>query len=526
MHQSRSSAIWGLFLANLAALWWARGDALMGFELYGPSAGVLWFHESGFWGALGRFRDAILAQRVSGPSSGARTVLYGYLPGLLSTAMPWLYWSNVVVLALCLLSIAITARRLAIPTATLVACLMASPAFTALAIVGFPWAASPLVTFSLSLATVLRPANSRLAPLVDLLAFAGITVIAFNSYQSGQIFFIVPVIAAATLPGAPWPRRVAWAAAGLVVWRLMATNMTMSTVAALAAVPREPLAFVQGMGFALWRYVGDWYLDDPALGIAGVLAACIMGRQRWFWLGLLGAAALLSALSVFQFPGAPLLAPRRIVPFVFLAAVVVAAALHRSDLGRATRRALLLLVALGIVDTTRHTVAFVLADKPVTKRNYNIDRVYSLPYCWSGLDMQIWRDRIQDARRLRTEIASGPAVHLFWYDFSVEAEDSVNAQLLPARLLLPLGYERFVRQTIFFGKQADTMEPIRFPMRPVETAPATIRSTPLPFFVHVKEPEWSAAEVQATFFAGATLTPVDLGLFGFRSFRVDALPGP
>jgi hypothetical protein len=76
-------------------------------------------------------------------------------------------------------------------------------------IVGFPWSSSPLVTFGLSLTTVLRPARGRLDAIWDLLAFAGITAVAFNSYQSGQIFFIVPLVAAVTLPDVSWSRRLA-----------------------------------------------------------------------------------------------------------------------------------------------------------------------------------------------------------------------------------------------------------------------------------------------------------------------------
>jgi hypothetical protein len=519
-----AAAVWGLFAANLVVLWRARGDAVTGFELFGPSAGVLWVHESGFSGALHRFADAIRAQRFSGASTGARTFLYGLLPGLLTSAAPWLYWSNVEVLVLCLLSLLWTGRRLRIPVFLLAACCLASPALTAMTIVGFPWSSSPLVTFGLSLTTVLRPARGRLDAIWDLLAFAGITAVAFNSYQSGQMFFIVPLVAAVTLPDVSWSRRLAWLLAAGAVWYLMAINMTGSSVAALAAVPREPVAFAQGMLLVVRRYLIDWYLDGPALGVAAVLACLFLRRHRWFWTLLLGGVFVLCGLGVFQFPGAPLLAPRRFVPFVFVAAIAVATALVAPGLGGWRRLALALLVAVGIADTTRYTVAFALAEKPVTKRDYNVDRVYSLPFCWSGLDMQIWRDRIQDARRLRAAIEAGPETHLFWYDFSVEAEDGVNPQLLPARLLLPLGYERFTRQTVFFGKQADTLEPIRFPIRPLTEVGATVRGTPVPFYVHVKEPEWSAADIQATVFAGATVTPVDLGLFGFRSFRVDAMP--
>jgi hypothetical protein len=101
-------------------------------------------------------------------------------------------------------------------------------------------------------------------------------------------------------------------------------------------VPREPVAFAQGMLLVVRRYLIDWYLDGPALGVAAVLACLFLRRHRWFWTLLLGGVFVLCGLSVFQFPGAPLLAPRRLVPFVFVAAIAVATALVAPGLGGST----------------------------------------------------------------------------------------------------------------------------------------------------------------------------------------------
>ena len=49
-----------------------------------------------------------------------------------------------------------------------------------------------------------------------------------------------------------------------------------------------------------------------------------------------------------------------------------------------------------------------------------------------------------------------------------------------------------------------------------------MRRTRVPFFVHVREPEYSGAAVLAKYLNRARVTPVDLGLRGFQSYRVDA----
>ena len=108
--------------------------------------------------------------------------------------------------------------------------------------------------------------------LLDLVVFAAVTAVAFNGYESGKSFFVVPAVAALTLRDVPLVRRVVWLACALAVaWivRSLAPG-TMNT--ALAAVPHEPLAFAAGIARLLHAYFVDWYIDFPALLVAALQA--------------------------------------------------------------------------------------------------------------------------------------------------------------------------------------------------------------------------------------------------------------
>src|SRR5215470_8776930 len=67
-----------------------------------------------------------------------------------------------------------------------------------------------------------------------------------------------------------------------------------------------------------------------------------------------------------------------------------------------------------------------------------------------------------------------------------------------------------------------------FPVKPLAEATPVFSTLRPPFFVHVREPEHSAASVVAKYLNNAVVSSVDLGLLSFKSFRVDAyaLPGP
>jgi hypothetical protein len=523
--------VYAVAIGNIVVLWLARGVYVCGLDLFGATAGVIALNEQGFSGAVHHFTQALLSQRGRPVSTGDETFLFGLVPGLLNSVAPWLLWSHFLGFVLFVASAAWAARRLRLPRVLVCACIVASPALTSFAIVGFPFLASAAVPFALALGYVFPESQKRagiIAVARDVVVFGLITFVAFNGYQGGQVFFVVPAIAALTLPQLGWTRRLSWlAGSGVIAW-LVYTNQASPTLAALDAVPHDPLAaVVEGAQRVAQRYLVDWYIDFPALLCAAVISLFVLRRHRLFWVFLLGALFFLCSLSAFQFNGA-LLGPRRFMPFLFVASLAVATALSERSSGRRARTVIAVLIATGLAYTSYRTVAFATEKKSDELRDYNQSRVYSLPYAYSGVDMQIWRDRIHDARIMVDALRQGNETHVFFYGFSVLAEDGVNPQVFISRLLLPLGYRRFRDRTVFFDHQDHNLIHLPFSVLPVATVPAVMPRVPTPFYLHVKEPEYSAASIVAKYLNRARVTPVDLGLTEFRSYRVDAFeaPGP
>src|SRR5262249_30229329 len=115
-------------------------------------------------------------------------------------------------------------------------------------------------------------------------------------------------------------------------------------------------------------------------------------------------------------------------------------------------------------------------------------------------------------------IRSGTEPHVFFYGFSLPGEDTVNPQLLPARILLPLGWPTFSSRIRFFDHERFLYFP--WPIRPLTDVQATLASLPVPFYGHAAK-EHSLPSITARYLNGSQVTPVDLGLTNFSSVRVD-----
>lgn len=528
--RSRALAVYALAALNIGALWAKRGPYLPGWDLFGATFGVLALNEAdSFRDALGRVTAAFLAQRERLVFTGGESYVHGLLPGLLNEASPSLVWGNVVCLALVVLILAWLARRLPCRLDILWACMVASPALVSQSIVGLPHLSSTAIPFGLAIGHCLTEARSprplRRAALADLAVFAGITFYAFNGYESGKTFWVIPIVAALTLPDVALPRRILWGVLALAIARLTYETRAMTTVTALSAVPRDPWAFLDGIARIPQRYLVDWWIDFPALPFAALFALVLLRRHRLFWAATLLVAAGLVSLSAFQFEGG-FLAPHRFLLLIFLCALVVAIALSEDRPAGALSRVVVGLLAVGALYTTWTTIRFVGEPRTYARRNYNNERVYPLPYNRSGFENHLWLDRVHDAATAVDLIEGGDERHLFLYGFSVVGEDGVNPQLFVSRILLPLGYDRFVERVAFFDYEDEMF--FQFPIRPVGDFPDALAETPTPFLLHVREPEYSGASVVARLLNRATVTPVDVGLIGFQSYRVSAYaaPGP
>jgi hypothetical protein len=522
-------AIYGLVAANLAALWWARGPFVCGWDLFGATYGVLALEEEGLAGGVARIARAVLRQRERPVFTGGESLIYGLVPGLLGTAWPWLLWTHLLNLTLFVAISGWLIRRLPVDAPVYWAAFLASPALVSQSMVGLPDLASNAIPYGLAILWVLSPRQPARHPLagagLDVVVFALLAAVAFNGYESGKTFFVVPLLAALTVPRVPLLRRVSWLACAVAVAWLVASQRAMTTAAALAAVPREPAAFLRGLLKAARTYLVDWSIDFPALAVAALVSLPFLRAHRCFWSALVVAALGLVSLNAFQFDGA-FLVPHRFLLLGVVSLLVVGRLL--SERPRRGRPAAVVagLLAAGGLYTTAVTVRFATEPRSNDRRDWQVQKTFALPYNHARLDAHLWRDRIADAAHVVERVRAGHEPHVFFYGFSVGGEDSVNPQLFVSRVLLALGWDAFTARTRFFDHGNHMYFP--FPIRPLGEVRAALAALPPPFFVHVREPEHDAASIVAAHLNRARVTPVDLGLRSFTSLRVDefAPPGP
>jgi hypothetical protein len=515
-------AIYALAAGNVLVLWMVRGPFVDGWDLLGASFGALTFSQNGFVEGMRVIAGTLLGQRTRPVFTGGESLIYGAIPGLLNTYLaPWLLWSHLLNLVLFVLISIWIVRSLGLKPHLYWACVAASPALTSLSIVGLPDLPSTAIPFSLAIGWVLsRRQEHRHAlggALLDLLVFAGITVIAFNGYESGKSFFVVPVIAAVTVGRIPLLRRVTWLGCATFAAWLVHSQAPGTMVAALDAIPHDPVAFSRGVLSALRAYFLDTYIDFPALAIAALATLPLLRERRLFWTILYAAAAGLVSLNVFYLDGA-FLVPHRFLLLGFVAALIVSVGLSQS-LPRGAVVAVGGLVAAGIAFNTYTTTVFARHPPGEASSNWNADRTYPLPYNRAKLDAHIWRDRLRDARTIVALAKRGTEGHVFFYGFSVGGEDTVNPQVLPARILLPLGLPDFTARVRFFDHKPYMY--LEFPIAPLSAVGDQLARVPTPFYVYVREPEYSADSLIAKYFNGSQIHPVDLGLSTLKAFRVD-----
>jgi len=521
-------AVVALAVGNLAALWVKRGHFVGGWELFGPTFGILALNEGSFTDALRTIATSYLTQRQRLGYTGAESFVYTLIPGGLDSVAPWLLWSQLLTLALMVAFSWWLARRLAIRPTVLVATALSSAALTSYVIVGYPYLPSTAIPYGLAIVWVLsdrrRSEHPAWGATLDVLAFAAITVIAYDGYEIGKTFFVVPFVAAFTVPGVSVVRRATWLVLAIGLAGLGVAMRPMSSLAALDAVPHD-LSYLTGLLAIAKRYFVDWYVDFPAIGVAAVLAVLGLRERRAFWVALLVVSTGVLTLSAFQFEG-KFIIPQRFLLFACLAAVVTSLYLSR-DAERGWRTTLVvLLIAIGIAHTSFVTVHFLQEQPTSTHRDYNVDPVYALPYQRARLDWHVWRDRVHDAEIVSRMLRDGSEAHVFFYGFSVVGEDPVNPQVFPSRILVNVGWKRFDRLVRFFDHASHMW--FQFPIASMSDVDETLSRLTPPFYVHVKEPEHSAADLIARHLNRATVAPVDLGLEMLTSYEVTDYepPGP
>src|SRR5262245_51090983 len=311
-----SVMVLAVFVANVATLWMARGEFACGWDTVGASFGVQALNQGSFLDGVRIIGTAIRNQRGRPVFTGGESFLFGFLPGMLDNLWPWVLWGDLVAFMLFVGVSAWLVRRLGGRWWIFAGCVVASPALTSESIVGYPYLASNALAYGLAIGWVLssRPRGPVLGGLLDIVVFAAIAAIAFQSYESAKTFFIVPVIAALTKKEVPVWRRLLWMGCGAAIAWLVHDLPAGTTMGARDSIPHDPVTLARGVMAAPPTSCFGTSLDLPALAIAAVVALPFLRRDRLFWTVLYVAVGGLASLSIFDLGGAYLVPHRFLFP--------------------------------------------------------------------------------------------------------------------------------------------------------------------------------------------------------------------
>ncbi len=207
-----------LLLANLLFLWLSRGHYVAGWELLGVADGKRLVDGLGL---LEGFHGAREAAREVTYWNATDSLLFGYLPGIAASYLPWLYWGHLYLFLAVVFFSWLFCRQFGIRPVVFVSVVLASPALLTYSIVAYPYM-SGIFSHILALVWVFgtRNASGRFLLFVsDLIVVALLVLASFHLYEVAQAFFIVFVCAAITLSDVGRVRRVWWLILSVAAWK-------------------------------------------------------------------------------------------------------------------------------------------------------------------------------------------------------------------------------------------------------------------------------------------------------------------
>jgi hypothetical protein len=447
---------WGLVVRVVA-----RGPNVAGWDLVAPVEGH-------FLASTRTVGDAIVETfrqtRHYWLPFPAYSVPFALVPGYLTLAWPWPYWTHVVVPIAFVISLALLGRAAGLRWRdrwVLILGWGASPMLMSYALVGMPWA-SGILPHAIALVAVMAPATHGPASvLLSLLAIE----IAWHCYDVGKLVGVVLVAAAMLRTGVrPW-LRAAWLAIG--TWSLAETLLIHPTTN-VRAFGGERLAVDAG---AVWegvlhlgRALASFDLDLPSLLVLGLVALAVMRRDRLF----VGALLLAQLAVVFvlaiptEGPTSNALRPRRLILLEGYCLLALACAVR--DLGTRGRTAIA--AALLLANVWQHRVAAEWLRRP------HGAIYWPLPYTQSAEGIGLVSPATaRYAAQILRDVDEGRHV-LLAYNLGCYPENMTNPEGLIERVYLALGHARFVRAISVFGSNSCRYSCL--PIRPLEDLPAVL----------------------------------------------------
>ncbi|MFI5183812.1 MAG: hypothetical protein ACHQNV_05405 [Vicinamibacteria bacterium] len=428
-----------------------RGDDYAGWDLLGPAYGLYMLSTLPFFTALRQLAHAVVD---FGFWNHTNSLLFTFIPGVLTQLWPWEYWGHLVNFVLVVATFRVIQKVARLPgdqTWLLALAWASSPALLSFAVSGYPYATG-FLPHALALLVVTRPRLQE-RPLATLLACLGILALSWNVYESGKTFFVVLVLASILERSAPSRVRAVWIFVALLQVAFISVDRGRNV--ALVVSHLSPTGPLRTAGHLLPRFLGT-HLDLPILVPLGVLALLVSGRYR----------ALVTGCLAFQVAAVVLLAdmsggdlfPRRYLTITYYAIVAVAVAW--THVLPASRLPFRKIVLAGLVAGN----VWQWADLALFFQTPAAERVEPLPFTQAP-DYSVFPHEVDFVRTVRAEIDAGREVVLL-HNLSADHEDRGNPAGVLERLYLGLGHEGFERSILVFGSRHGRYS--RLPIRPLD----------------------------------------------------------
>jgi len=457
MTWSAATALGVLLALSLGLRLWARGGALLGYELVLPAHGLAAISTQP-WGKV--LLDGWWAWRDQ-PLSAPPGILLSVVPGALAALVPGRGWGIACNLLMTVGAFALLLRATwwsAAGAAVLFASLLTSNPMLSMAVSGFS-RITGIVAHCLALWIILR---LRRSPWATLGATVALLVLVPQLYDSGKLVVATFAVAVVTVRGARWQSRVLWMLFAMILGGAVVWVFPSQPVGWFLRFGNEPFTWS-------WRWATALPLElwhrEQLLPILGGLALLGLREERPFLAGVWLAHA---AWGIYQAAspsrGA---AGYRLLPWeCYATAILILRARRPLGLPPALK------VAMGaaIVLQLWRLAAFVQTPPTIGHGNrYTIPEPPMAPG-WDLAKPQVFR---WEAAML-ADVRAGRRI---WVLYSFECYDeNYSAPLgVPENLYLALGHERFVDSVVMFS---DTRcRHACLPFRPMKDLPGFVAST-------------------------------------------------
>ena len=427
------------FISPLIAVLWRviyRGYYYPGWEVIGPSAGLLVINELGIIGAIKSF--FYITRHCD--YCGLQGIIYSFIPGIFAMVFPWEYWShtfNFIMFTLSFWLCGVSFQLKGKEWGYLALILGSSATLMTYSISGSHYV-SGIVPHSLALLVLLHPYFKK-HPIISF--FLGLLAIeiSWHGFPLGKTIFITFLLGA-FLQNNTLKRRT-------ILFILGCFSVALIYFNNVGRVENKLMSFDNLIGIEnlLDIIKHAFSLDLITIPLLGLLSLPFLKKNRLFFAGILLSQWALVILLGFY--GVIHLRARRFIMVDFYSVVLILAILKERlpQLNKTTINSFIAILILGNLYQFYNLYNFTRTDIQQQK--------FALPFTESKVDFHI-RPVYEDAAQEIYNLVKKDKKIIMIYNSHVYAENNTNPEALPERLYLKLGHKKFTESIfIFYDKK-------------------------------------------------------------------------